>query len=107
PALQDALHEVVAPRAADAGQVGHRGARDGALVRAVRAHRRGRRGETAVGVAEDRDAVGIGDALLDQPDRAVVLVVLHLLAPLGVAGEPQLAAQAGRAAVLRAQHGVG
>src|SRR5690606_37536891 len=106
PALEDALQAVAAPGGAQAGQVGHRGARDGALVGRVRADHGGGGGETAVGVAEDGDPVLVGDALRDQPGGAVVLVVLHLLAPLAVAGDPEVAAQAGRTAVLRAQHGV-
>src|SRR5690606_8363278 len=76
----------------DAADVGHAGAGDGALVQAVRAHRGGERGVTAVGEAEHGDVAGLGQALVDQPLGAVVLVILHLAAPLGVAGHPQLAA---------------
>ena len=102
-ALQDPLQAVVAPAHADLGQVGNRGPRDRAAVGTVGAHHGRGGGESAVGIAENGQSLRIGDALLDQPGRAIVLVVLHLLAPLRIAGHPVLAAEVGRATVLRTQ----
>src|SRR5690606_41990941 len=64
----------------------------------------GDRGETSVGITEDGDPIRRGDALRQEPSRAIILVVLHLLPPLGVPGEPQLPPEPSRAAVLRLQH---
>ena len=82
------------------------GAGDGALVGRIRPYA-GRHGRVAaVGVAEDRDPVLGRDALPHEPARAVVLVVLHLLAPLAVPGAPQRLAEALGPPVLRLQHDV-
>ena len=52
------------------------------------------------------DPLRIGDALGDQVLDAPGEVVLHLVAPLLVAGVQELLAVAGRAAEVRLQHGV-
>ncbi|AEK60531.1 hypothetical protein CFU_0697 [Collimonas fungivorans Ter331] len=66
----------------------------------------GQRRIPAVGAAVDRYPLGIGDALLDQPLHAIGDVVLHGLAPLLERRFPELAAVAGRAAVVHLQHGI-
>ena len=66
----------------------------------------GQRRVAAVGAAHDADALGIGDALGHQVLHAPGDVVLHLVAPLLVAGVQELLAVAGRAAEVRLQHGV-
>ncbi len=61
-------------------------------------------GVSAVGSAHDRHAVLVGDLLLDGPRDGVGKVVLHLAAPLAVAGVDELLAEAGGAAVVDAEH---
>ena len=58
----------------------------------------GQRRVAAVGAAEDGDLLRVGDALLDGPVHGVDQVVVHLQAPLLVAGVQELLAVAGRAA---------
>ncbi len=92
--LQDALHPVLAPCGPDSCKVSDRRPCNGALVGAVGANGGSSGGEATIGITEDCDALGIGDALLHQPGGAVILVVLHCLAPLRVAGQPQCPAKA-------------
>ena len=76
------------------------------------AYRSGREGDAgerrvaAVGAAHDADALRVGDALGDQVLDAPGDVVLHLVAPLLVAGVQELLAVARRAAEVRLQHRV-
>ena len=60
----------------------------------------------AVGAADDRDLLRVGDALLDRPVDGVDQVVVHLPAPLPVAGVQELLAEAGRAAEVDLEHRV-
>ena len=53
-----------------------------------------------------RDLLRVGDALLDGPVDGVDQVVVHLQAPLLVAGVEELLAVAGRAAEVDLQHRV-
>ena len=99
-ALNDALDAIVAPFIRQLGQVAHTGTGDGTLVRAVRADGRGNRGKPAIGIAVDRNLVGIDIALRDEPGGAIILVILHLLAPLAVTGQPEFASPPGAAAIL-------
>ncbi|KAG1451173.1 hypothetical protein G6F57_016235 [Rhizopus arrhizus] len=64
----------------------------------------GQGGVAAVAGAVDADALGVGDAFLDQPLDAVCDVVLHFQAPLPEAGFPKGAAVAGRTAEVHLQH---
>src|SRR5260370_13653682 len=64
------------------------------------------RGVTAIGSAEDANALGIGDALGDQVLGAPGHVILHLASPLQVAGVDELLAISGGTAEVHAQHGI-
>ena len=78
-------------------------------ARGVEVGREGDAGQgrvAAVGAAHDADALRVGDAFRDQMLHAPGEVVLHLLAPLVVAGVEELLAVAGRAAEVRLQDGV-
>ena len=80
---------------------------DAGRVEVRREGEAGERGVAAVRAAHDADAVGVGDALLDEPLRAVGQVVLHgARAPLAVARVEVVFAVARRAAEVGLQHGV-
>ena len=96
PIGRDGLHE--------GEQVGHAHVVHRRRVQVGREGHAGQRGVAAVAGAVDADALGIGDALLDQPGHAIADVVLHLQAPLAEAGFPEAAAIAGRAPEVHLQH---
>ena len=87
-------------------QVRRRHDRDGGAVDVGREGDAGERRVAAVRAAHDADALRVGDALGDQVLHAPGDVVLHLVAPLLVAGVEELLAVAGRAAEVRLQHRV-
>ena len=66
----------------------------------------GQRGIAAVGAAHDGDAPAIGNSLLHRPLHGVDQVVMHLAAPLQVAGVEECLAEAGGAAEIHRQHGI-
>src|SRR5438270_5522416 len=66
----------------------------------------GQRCIAAIAAAEDPDALWIGSALLDEVFHAPSEIVLHLLAPLQIAGIEKLLAIAGGGSEVRLQHGV-
>ncbi len=82
------------------GQVGHGRARDRGLEERRLRHRPGRH-VSAVGPAADADAVGIGDALLDQPIRAGHDVLEIAAAPVEAVDDHEIIAVARRAADVR------
>ncbi len=62
------------------------------------------RGIAAVAASHDRDVFGIGDFFFHGPAHRVEQVVVHLGGPLLIAVVRELFAEAGRAAIVHAQH---
>src|SRR5205085_1348502 len=79
---------------------------DGRGIEVRRERDAGERRIAAIAPAIDADALRVGDALGDEPARAVGHVVLHAQAPLSEARFPELAAVTGRAAEIHLEDAV-